>query len=258
MHDRDLFRKRGYSEPLNVAGSVLDYMREELTAVDSEVDLSKNYRTKCSVIYRSVFDFVQSQDVVQLVRDFIGDFHCWDVMLWTKRPESEYHVSAHHDALYWNFAPKPCGVTLWVPLQDVGLDNGSLEYSPGSHRKIVSHVDRSDSNNLLLRGQSVVDDLPYSAPIELSYGQAVMHHAYTVHRSAANPSTGTRRALSFKLVGTYAKPLIAKPSELTTFVCGSLSEEWLCSPIPDPDWRENVPAWQEAHDVQLQNYKALK
>ena len=64
----------------------------------------------------------------------------------------------------------------------------------GSHRGgVLEHVDTFDENNLLTRGQTILD-VPESitVPIELRPGQVSLHHPLVVHGSGQNLSSGRR------------------------------------------------------------------
>lgn len=98
----------------------------------------------------------------------------------------------HQDHPYWPIAEYEA-LTVWIPLVDVGEENGRMGYVPGSHRGEATFVNiftkPGDGDRLLERHAD-------SPPVFVSCkpGDLIFHHGLTVHLARANKSGETRRA----------------------------------------------------------------
>lgn len=251
------YEEKGFLSHLDVLNLELYAMHDEIQEADRAYDLSKHYRTKANVLYQSVDRFSRSSRVLDIVCSVLNTkhVHCWDSMVWVKRPGEAKAVSPHQDGTYWTYTNKHKALTMWVPLQRVDASNGSIEYAEGSHilgqRK---HVDKPSPGNLLVRGQTVEDDLHFNDPLVMPFGMASIHHPYMVHRSATNCVDATRYALNFMFVSYDCKPLFDEPREYTMPICGAQDPAWLASPQPGKDRDANEVAWRLAHAAQRSNY----
>ncbi len=100
----------------------------------------------------------------------------------------------HQDAVYGR--ADGGAVTMWVPLQDVGADEGCMRFVPGSHLKgLITHsLFASKANDRLLSTE--VDGDIVSCPV--GAGGLVMHDAFTIHGTGANAGQKLRRAWILK------------------------------------------------------------
>ena len=97
------------------------------------------------------------------------------------------------------FARRGCGfeesISIWMPLQDVDVENGCLLYVRGSnHGPLYPH--RSPGNDPRIHGLEVVStpDLTNCVAVPVPAGGAVIHHSRTLHGAGANASDQPRRA----------------------------------------------------------------
>jgi phytanoyl-CoA hydroxylase len=110
------------------------------------------------------------------------------------RIENGYHKTpAHQD---WRSVQGSLdGVTLWLPLYDVGLDDYPLEVVSGSHRRgLLPSVDDAF-------GHRIADGLvPEDAfrPLPLRRGDVVLFSGFLVHRTGARGGDRVRVALSYR------------------------------------------------------------
>lgn len=92
----------------------------------------------------------------------------------------------------------PCAPHLWIGLDDATVENGCLEYVPGSHRWELLPITGLAGDMDAIR--SVLDDAKWEALqrpvcVELAAGEASFHHALLVHGSRHNRSRRPRRAV---------------------------------------------------------------
>lgn len=91
-------------------------------------------------------------------------------------------------------------VSIWVPLQEATLQNGCMQFMPGSHRyDIVPH--RPIDNDARIvglevepEGNAMEDILASAVACELPPGGATIHHCKMLHYTGPNTSDGPRRA----------------------------------------------------------------
>ena len=86
-------------------------------------------------------------------------------------------------------------ISIWMPLQDVDVGSGCMQYIKGSnHGPLFDH--RSPNNDPRIHGLEVVSrpDLTHCVPVPLPAGSAVIHHSRTLHSAGVNTSNHPRRA----------------------------------------------------------------
>jgi ectoine hydroxylase-related dioxygenase (phytanoyl-CoA dioxygenase family) len=127
-----------------------------------------------------------------------------------KEPGSPYRTEFHTDAAYFHIAgDQAC--TFWVPLDEVSVDTGAVQYVKGSHR-----WDRRFRPHLFTRTDPIPgtegEEVPdvWSDPdlqallvgFHVAPGDVVVHHYRTLHGAGANTSDATRRrAISVRYCG---------------------------------------------------------
>jgi ectoine hydroxylase-related dioxygenase (phytanoyl-CoA dioxygenase family) len=86
-------------------------------------------------------------------------------------------------------------ISIWMPLQDVTLENGCLMYIRGSNwGPLYPH--RSPNNDPRIHGLETVakPDMTNLVPVPVRAGGAVIHHSRTLHAAGVNTSDQPRRA----------------------------------------------------------------
>lgn len=108
-------------------------------------------------------------------------------------------VPWHQDAAYWGHLARPAGASIWVPLQDVDLDNGCLSFVSGSHEGDVlphRHLGGDPHVHALELVPSLAESAAKSAvAVPLRSGQATIHDGHLLHHSGPNRTDRPRRAL---------------------------------------------------------------
>ena len=86
-------------------------------------------------------------------------------------------------------------ISIWMPLQDVDVGSGCMQYIKGSnHGPLFDH--RSPNNDPRIHGLELVapPDLTHCTPVPMPAGAAVIHHSRTIHGAGVNKSNQPRRA----------------------------------------------------------------
>lgn len=115
-----------------------------------------------------------------------------------KPPHHGSNISWHQDYSYWQRTGPENHISVWIPLDDASLDNGTLQYIPGSqHWPLLSTVELAggDMNALdqYLTHEQMESFKP--VPVEMRAGCVEFHGSRVVHGSMPNNSDIPRRAL---------------------------------------------------------------
>jgi ectoine hydroxylase-related dioxygenase (phytanoyl-CoA dioxygenase family) len=101
----------------------------------------------------------------------------------------------HQDEAYWELPDQRChSLSVWMPLDDVAVESGCMQYIPGSHaRDLLPHRKPPGV-------EPIVVDAPFdpssAVACPLRAGGAVIHHCRTLHYSGPNTSDRPRRAFT--------------------------------------------------------------
>lgn len=121
----------------------------------------------------------------------------WHDQVFWKPPRHPGVVPWHQDYSYWTRTGPPAHATAFVALDDVGPENGGLEYVPGSHRwGLLPAQDFGGELDALDRALTDEQRERFRpVPVRLRAGQMAIHHSHLVHGSRGNPSDRPRRAV---------------------------------------------------------------
>lgn len=147
-----------------------------------------------------------------------GAVRLWHDQLFVKPARHGGVVAWHQDYSYWTrtqFTPeRPVAhLTAFVALDDTDAGNGGIQYVPGSHRFPLLPVTglTGDMDAIL----DVLDDEQRSrfhpVAVRLRAGEAVFHHALTIHGSFANTADRPRRAAVVNVFRDGTRSLVPEP-----------------------------------------------
>lgn len=145
---------------------------------------------------------VYNDRILDIIEDLLGPniqlFH--DQALY----KPAYHggpVFWHQDNAYWRCTP-PNLVSCWLTLDDVDVDNGAMQFIPGTHFQAITHGQAKTTTALLDSGDQVGDAQP--VVVDLPAGGIAIHHCQTLHQTAPNTTARQRRAFAihFMVPGT--------------------------------------------------------
>ena len=108
----------------------------------------------------------------------------------------------HQDEAYWDPAYDYEALSVWTPLQEATLENGCMQFLPGSHhRGVLPH--HSIGHDIRIHGletDAVDSGLAVACPVPA--GGCTIHHCRTLHYAGPNRSGEPRRAY----ILTFRKP----------------------------------------------------
>ena len=101
-------------------------------------------------------------------------------------------------------------VTAWFGLTDSRLDNGCMEWLPGSHRSVLPPECQSKhSLTFQAEGRRWAESAERVSNV-LRAGQLSIHHFRTVHRSGENRTPSARVGLVIRFMATDTDPAVAE------------------------------------------------
>jgi hypothetical protein len=111
-----------------------------------------------------------------------------------KPPKDGAATPWHQDEAYWDRAFEHNGLSIWIPLQPATLENGCMQFVPGSHRLGIQphQLIGPESHGLELQSLELVEE---AVACPLPPGGATIHFCRTLHYAGPNTSTEPRRAL---------------------------------------------------------------
>ena len=166
------------------AGETGFEMPDEITYDFTFIDKNPDYKNL-------VFDVITAE-LNQYMNQFLQNYKPIIANYIRKTTEKGGEVPLHQN---WSFADekKCCTVSIWCPLVDATVANGTLQVVPGSHKRFGE-----------IRGPMVPWELEnirgaivskYMKPIEIPVGKAVILDDSIVHYSAPNKTKDLRLAI---------------------------------------------------------------
>jgi phytanoyl-CoA hydroxylase len=124
----------------------------------------------------------------------------------TKLPKTSTETGWHRDIRYWSYENSNL-VSVWLALGDEYLDNGVLEFIPGSHKMDLSR-DRFDEKLYfredLEENQELIDK---KISFNLEAGDVVLFHSLTLHRAGANMTDKPKISFVYTVKGERNRSL---------------------------------------------------
>jgi len=121
-----------------------------------------------------------------------ADLVTWAHMI--RKPARRSRVAPwHQDEAYWLPELDYLAVGAWLPLHDVTVERGAMQFIPGSHKGPLLHHEHigDPAGNLLIAPEA---DPATAVACPLPAGGATFHHFRTLHFTAANTTDEPRLA----------------------------------------------------------------
>ncbi len=103
----------------------------------------------------------------------------------------------HQDHAYWQPEFDYYALGVWLPMHDVSVEMGAMQFIPGSHKRGLLRHRQQDapSENVLIVDEPF--DEASAVPCPLKAGGATFHHSETLHYT--RPNTTDRPRLAFPM-----------------------------------------------------------
>lgn len=143
--------------------------------------------------------FLTTPKLLDAMEDIVGPDVIAFLLMFIYRPPGvpDADHPFHQDAFYFPFGPHDDVVGLWLPLDDVDEETGSLVVVPGSHTEDVrAHDLPAGVANGACFAIPEADARGGAVTIEAKAGDAVLFHARTWHKAPGNRSKRHRRVIT--------------------------------------------------------------
>ncbi len=193
----EAFHKNGYV--------VIDLLtNDDLSKLQNLYDLNVNEVTDgfSTTIHSNDFEFKKdiSNNINEIVKPRIDNFlekhRSLGCSFLTKTPTANSYMSPHQD---WMIVNEEIyfSATVWIPLSDTDEINSTLRVIPGSH--LWNKAYRSPTIKSIF--ESFVNDIfPFTIPIPLRKGQAIIFNHALIHASSPNTGKSNRIVASYGFV----------------------------------------------------------
>jgi len=135
---------------------------------------------------------------------------CWGHMI--RKPPGGRAALWHQDHAYWQPEFDYCALGVWLPMHDVSVEMGAMQFIPGSHRRgLIPHRQEDlPAHNVLTVDEPV--DASRAVACPLKTGGATFHHSETLHYTA--PNATDRPRLAFPMEFQIRPVRRAKPEHM--------------------------------------------
>lgn len=140
-------------------------------------------------------DTIAFRNASRVAKQLLGDGAVDAGMHAIRKPAKDGAATPwHQDEAYWDPAYEHNGLSIWIPLQPATLENGCMQFVPGSQRLGIQphQLIGPDSHGLELASLELVEE---AVACPLPPGGATIHFCRTLHYAGPNTSTEPRRAL---------------------------------------------------------------
>lgn len=211
QHQLDDYQRDGFLYPLRVlTAAQAAHYRRCLEDYEGQAGgpLQGNRRHKTHLLFTWVDEVAHHPAILEAVAAIIGpDVLLWNTNFFIKEAANPGFVSWHQDSTYWGLEPHDV-ITAWVALTDATVENGYMQFIPGSHKiDQLPHLDTFHRDNLLLRGQEIAVDVDTSQAVgaALQAGEMSLHHIKLVHGSEPNRSRDRRIGIALRYIPTHVR-----------------------------------------------------
>ncbi|GAA0366611.1 phytanoyl-CoA dioxygenase family protein [Bowmanella denitrificans] len=228
------YNDKGYVKPIRIYDEI--EMEEINSYIESLLSASAKigrYGLNC---YHSklqgVWDIATNSRILDCVEDILGeDIICWASAVVCKNAHSSKVIPWHQDAVIWNLTPART-VNVWLALDDADVENGAMQWIPGSHKKGPVKIDSEFSSN-----EIDINLLETNLPQinSLKAGECSIHADMLVHGSPANLSSRRRCAIVFRYCSPDVRSIDEKwAEEIESIICRGQDESgyWRHHPRP--------------------------
>ena len=195
---KNIIDKNQIDKCVNILNDLYTYTKNNFQ--DPFLDWSLPHRSDQGVFFdvyqrHPEFRGLLSEEVTEQLAEIIGDnFFLYDNTVVFKPGKSKNDVPWHQDFI--SRETEPNKVVIWVPLQDVNEENGTLRFFPGSHRngrKKWHRIPGETHHDRIIQSEIeelMKDEQPIYA--NMKKGDLLVFHNLVVHGSKKTDSLDKR------------------------------------------------------------------
>ncbi len=149
-----------------------------------------------------LFDLARSTELMHLAEVFCDKPVVPLHMEYFSKPALHSSPTPPHQdhAFYREHFDDELAVSFWIALDEVGSTRAPLQFVPCKEKSLFPHG-KSETKDFEFQLINLPRDNDY-VTVPISKGSCIVHHSFTVHRSAPNQSGLSRRALVFNYRGS--------------------------------------------------------
>jgi hypothetical protein len=182
----------------------IDWMRPIFEAAFEQVDAGEIDSPNPKIAYQTMFPELRFPELLHTTylrnakayaRALLGedDLHSWGHMI--RKPVGNSRLAPwHQDEAYWESELEYTALGSWLPLHDVTVEMGAMQFIPGSHKAgVLNHwfYDGDPMHNLLVADGV---DTTQAVACPLKKGGCTFHHQRTLHFTEPNTTDQARYA----------------------------------------------------------------
>jgi phytanoyl-CoA hydroxylase len=194
------------------------HLFEQIEPIESEEEyLQKSTDSKTTRRLRQVYDreplfarWMTDPEMRPVLEQLLGEAPCLLLAhhnsIMTKLPHVSSVTSWHQDMRYWHYENDNL-LSVWLSLGDEFLENGLLEFIPGSH-KMKFTPEQFDAQS------GFRDDLPQNRAViakrvhfDLKKGDVVLFHAKTLHYAHKNNTDTPKISFVYSVRARSNRPI---------------------------------------------------
>lgn len=182
------------------------HLENKIAPIESEQEYSQKINDEITVRrLRQVYDreevfqkWMKNEKIRPILKQILKDTpvltlaHHNSIM--TKLPHDSTRTFWHQDRRYWDFENNDL-VSVWLSLDDEFLDNGLLEFIPGSHKFDLQKDQFDEMSNFLDSNPKNIELIKTRTHTNLQKGDVVLFHCKTLHH--ANKNISDKAKISF-------------------------------------------------------------
>ncbi len=176
-----------------------------------EDDLSRYGDSNLDTIHfrdERLMPFLMSDEILNLVEPIIGpNIGLWSSHFISKPALTGKATPWHEDSAYWNGRMSDMAniVTVWLALDRVFPENGSMGVIPGTHEGGFSEYERVDAAENIFETQVKGVDESKAVFFTLEPGECSIHDSRIIHGAHANTSEFRRAGYTMRYFPTSTK-----------------------------------------------------
>ena len=218
---------RNFAEPElcdQIREKAMEHLQQKIEPIESEEEYLQKESSNTTVRrLRQVYDrdplfaaWMTNADIRPVLEQLLGEeprlllAHHNSIM--TKLPHKSSVTSWHQDIRYWHYKNDNL-LSIWLSLGDEYLENGLLEFIPGSHkmRFTTEQFDEQLSfRDDLAQNQEIISKRVH---YELHKGDIVLFHAKTLHYANQNSESVPKISFVYTVRGVSNKPIARSSSD---------------------------------------------
>lgn len=196
----------------------MEHLDKGIEPIESEAEYQQTQNSDSSVRrLRQVYDreevfsqWMTNKEIRPVLEQLLGEkpslllAHHNSIM--TKLPQKSSVTSWHQDIRYWHYQNDNL-ISVWLSLGNESLDNGLLEFIPGSHKMNFTPAqfdERSSFRDDLALNKEIISKRVHQ---NLNKGDVVIFHSKTLHHAHQNITDEAKISFVYSLRGISNMPI---------------------------------------------------